>query len=301
MSIPPSQKTIKTPKATIPKAPPLKKPPFPKPAGAPTPRTETTAPKMMWPVSKLMDTVLGIDVHIMAPGFPIHPYFGPVYLWHTPKFPTANVFVNGLPALGSGAMGYYVHIPQGIPANPPNMPYWRRYLLNIPMGLGLMLLTTLANMTIAGIAKIMPSTQVTEDFIKEVTGVDTTNSTTTWDSIKANVGTFTNWQTWVKLLLPPLPYPGDQGSVAIGSPNVQVNGAPLTFCAPLVSTSCSDIPIVPNAGTLGFSNVMIGITLAEFLKALAVSMAQDAIQTGVGTGVGKLQNRRQGKKNCGCG
>ena len=66
---------------------------------------------------------------------------------------------------------------------------------------------------------------------------------------------YSQWQTWVKLLMPPLPYPGAQGSVAVGSPNVTVNGGALAFVGPLLATSCSDIPMVPNAATLGFSNV----------------------------------------------
>src|SRR4051794_37387945 len=113
----------------------------------------------LWPAAKLMDMVIGIDVHAVAPipGIPVHPYFGPVFLWHTPQFPKANVFINGMPALATGAMGYSVHVPQGVPVppSPTNMPsYWKRYLTNIPMALMLMLLTTLANIAIAGIASL---------------------------------------------------------------------------------------------------------------------------------------------------
>ena len=66
-------------------------------------------------------------------GIPIHPYFGPIYLWHSPKFPMADVMINGMPACTVGAMGYFVHIPQGIPIppTPTNISYWTRYLTNI--------------------------------------------------------------------------------------------------------------------------------------------------------------------------
>src|SRR5215469_97620 len=106
----------------------------------------------LWPSHKLMDMVIGVDVHAVtpAPGIPVHPYFGPIYLWHDPKFPAANVFINSLPACTVGAMGYFAHVPQGVPVEPLNLPYWKRYLMNIPMGLVLMGLTILANMAIAG-------------------------------------------------------------------------------------------------------------------------------------------------------
>jgi len=78
----------------------------------------------------------------------------------------------------------------------------------------------------------------------------------------------------------------------VGSPNVTVNGGPLAFVAPLMATSCSDIPIVPNAMTLGFSNVMVGVSIADMARALAVSVAQSAVSTGVAAGVSRLPGFR---------
>ena len=76
----------------------------------------------LFSASKLMDSIIGVDFHAVAPipGIPIHPYFGPVYLWHSPKFPAVNVLINGMPACSVGAMGYFAHVPQGVPAAPPN-------------------------------------------------------------------------------------------------------------------------------------------------------------------------------------
>jgi uncharacterized Zn-binding protein involved in type VI secretion len=240
----------------------------------------------LWPAVKLMDTVVGVDVHAVAPvpGIPVHPYFGPIYLWHSPQFPMANVLINGLPACSVGAMGYFAHVPQGVPVppTPTNCPYWKRYLTNVAMGLTLMGLTVLANIAIAAIAAMIPKPKSAEDFIKDVTGIDTTSTATTWQTISSSFASFTQWQTWAKLLMPPLPYPGAQGSTAVGSPNVTVNGGPLAFVAPLVATSCSDIPVVPNAMTLGFSNVLVGVSFAQLARGIAVSMAQSAISTGVG-------------------
>lgn len=244
--------------------------------------------------AKLLDNVVGIDVHAVAPipGIPVHPYFGLVFLWHSPAFPTCNVLINGMPALSVGAMGYSAHVPQGVPVptTPTNTSYWQRWKTNIMMGIVLMMLTMFANIAIALLAALMPKTKsgAAERFVKDVTGIDTTDALTTCNSIMASFSAFTKWQTWVKLLMPPIPYPGAQGSVAIGSPNVTVNGGPLAFVAPLMATSCSDIPIVPNAMTLGFSNVMVGVSLSDIARALAVNAAKGAVSMGVGKGVKKL-------------
>jgi hypothetical protein len=235
----------------------------------------------LWPAAKFMDNVIGVDVHAVAPipGIPIHPYFGLLYLWSDPTFPRANVFINGMPACSVGAMGYSMHIPQGVPVppTPTNCPYWKRYLTNIPMALTLVTLTILANIAIAGISALIPKSNAAEGFLKDVTGIDTSSKQSTWEGIKGAFSVFTKWQIWVKLLMPPIPYVGAQGSTAVGSPNVTVNGGPLAFVAPLVATSCSDIPVVPNAMTLGFSNVLVGVTLESLARGLAVSAAQGAV------------------------
>ncbi len=266
---------------------------------------------MLFPATKMMDTVVGIDLHtVLIPPSPVpiplvpHVYFGPVYLWLTPKFPKVDTLINGLPACAAGGMGYFFHIPQGLPVPPTmfNLAYWRRYLLNIPMSLMLVALTLVANLAIAGISALfVPANTATGRFVKDVTGIDTSSWSATWESIKQNLNQYTQWSTWIKLLMPPVPYPGGQGSTAIGSPNVQVNGAPLSFVAPLAATSCSDLPIVPNAATIGFSNVMVGISIGDFLRALAVNAAQGAVSAGVQHGVSRLQNRSQGNRDCGCG
>jgi hypothetical protein len=243
-----------------------------------------------------MDNVIGVDVHAVAPipGIPVHPSLGMIYLWSDPTFPRASVFINGMPACSVGAMGYSVHIPQGVPVppTPSNCPYWKRYLTNIAMGLTLMTLTILANIAIAAIAALIPKPNSAEGFLKDVTGIDTSSKSSMWQSVKAAFSSFTQWQTWVKLLMPPIPYVGAQGSTAVGSPNVTVNGGPLAFVAPLVATSCSDIPVVPNAMTLGFSNVMVGVSFADLARGLAVSMAQNAVSAGVSAGVSRLQGGR---------
>ncbi len=254
----------------------------------------------LFPAAKLTDNVIGVDFHTLiippAPSpipFLPHPYFGPIYLWSTPAFPKMDVLINGMPAASTGSMGYFAHIPQGLP-NPPtatNIPaYWKRYITNIPKAIGLMLLTMFANMAIGFISAILPLPAAGKAFVKDVTGVDTTSHETMWQSIKGTFSSLSNWAMWVKLLLPPLPYPGDQGSVAIGSPNVTVNGGNLAFVAPLMGTSCTEMPfaLVPNAATLGFSTVMVGVSLGAMLRGIAVHSAQAGISHAVTTGVGRL-------------
>jgi hypothetical protein len=252
---------------------------------------------MLWPASKMTDMVIGLDFHaVIIPPAPApipmvpHPYFGLIYLWTTPTFPKIDTLINGMPAATAGAMGYSVHIPMGLPAPPSvlNLAYWTRYLTNIPKALMLVALTMLANLAIAGISSLfVKPDSATGKFMKDVTGVDASSWSGVWESIKGSFASYTKWQTWVKLLMPPVPYPGGQGSAAIGSPNVTVNGGALAFVAPLMATSCSDLPIVPNAATVGFSNVMVGVSIADMVRALAVNAAQGAVSAGVGYGVSR--------------
>lgn len=260
----------------------------------------------LFPAVKLMDSVIGLDLHaVMIPPAPApipmlpHPYMGAIFLWNTPQFPAFSsglVLINSMPACTVGAMGYSAHIPQGLPAPPTFtnlLSYWRHHLTQVPKALGLVLLTTFANIAIAGIAAMIPKPASAEGFLKDVTGIDTSSTASTWETIKGSFESFTKWQTWVHLLLPPLPYPGATGSTAVGSPNVTVNGGNLAFACPLVAASCSDLPVVPNAATLGFSNVMVGVSFAALLRGIAVQAAQGAVSAGVAAGVQRLSARPQ--------
>jgi len=252
-----------------------------------------------WPAAKLMNAVIGVDFHPggppLIPPIPIHPYIGSIFLWHTPKFPMADVFINGMPACSVGAMGYSIHFPQVVPVDPANMTYWQRYRTNVMMAITLMLLTLFANIAISLIASLIPKPKSAENFIKDVTGIDTSDALATCNSIMAGFSAFTKWPTWVKLLMPPIPYPGAQGSTAVGSPTVTVNGGPLAFAiCPLVGTSCTNPPfqIVPNAMILGFSNVYVGVSVADIARGIAVHSARAAISHAVGKAMGKM--------HCGC-
>jgi hypothetical protein len=258
-----------------------------------------------FPAASMGTMVVGLDIHTQAippaPPAPLPaPYMGAIFMWMSPKFPMCNVFVNSTPAAAVGSLGYSFHIPMGIPANPTNVGYWKRYLTNIPMALGLAALSIFANMAIAAITMLIPKPKAAESFIKDVTGIDTTSGQTFYNSVKASFTAYTKWATWVKLLMPPIPFPGGQGSVALGSPNVTINGANLGFIMPLAATSCSDIPVVPNANTLGFSNVLVGVSLGAILRGLAVNAAKAGVSLGVKKGVNSAKKSLQGKQDCGC-
>jgi hypothetical protein len=253
----------------------------------------------LFPAAKLMDPIIGLDFHTVLEGpIPVpmvpHPYIGMIFLWNTPQFPSFKsglVLINGMPACTVGAMGYSCHIPMGLPAPPTFtnlLSYWRHHLVQVPKFLILMLLTTLANIAIAGIASLIPKPAGADSFLKDVTGIDTSSRASAWETIQGSFSSFTKWPTWVHLLLPPLPFPGSQGSTSVGSPNVTVNGGPLAFTAPLVAASCSEIPVVPNACTNGFSNVMVGVSIAALVRGIAVHAAQAGIAHAVSTGAGRV-------------
>jgi hypothetical protein len=262
---------------------------------------------MLYPAVKMGDMVIGVDLHtVIIPPSPVpipmvpHPYFGAIFLWTTPKFPTVTVLINGMPACTAGAMGYSVHIPMGLPAPPTmlNMGYWRRYLLNVPKTLVLVALTMMANLAIAGISSLFVApSSASGKFVKDVTGVDTSSWAGAWTSIKTSFQAYTQWQTWVKLLMPPVPFPGGQGAAAIGSPNVTVNGGALAFAAPLMGTSCSDLPVVPNACTLGFSTVMVGVSMSALIRALAVNVTKTGLTAALSAGYDRAA-RKGGSHQC---
>jgi len=262
----------------------------------------------LFPAAKLMDPILGLDFHtVLEAAVPVplvpHPYLGAIFLWNTPQFPffkSGLVLINGMPACTVGAMGYSIHFPEGLPAPPTFtnlLSYWRHHLIQVPKLLVLILLTTLANIAIAGIAALIPKPASADSFLKDVTGIDTSSRASFWQTVEGSFSVFTQWPTWVYLLLPPLPYPGAQGSTSVGSPNVTVNGGPLAFSAPLVAASCSEIPVVPNAITLGFSNVMVGVSIAALIRGIAVHVAQAGISHAVAAGVGRA-SRGAGGTQC---
>jgi hypothetical protein len=63
------------------------------------------------------------------------------------------------------------------------------------MALGFMGLTIVTNISIAGIASLIPKPNSAESFPQGVTGIDTSSKAATWESIKGAFSSFTQWQT----------------------------------------------------------------------------------------------------------
>lgn len=245
---------------------------------------------MLFPAAKLMSNVIGVDMHlgILPPPAPapvpgIYPYVGPVFLWLNPKFPACTVFVNGMPAAAVGSKGYSVHIP--LPphiAFPPKPPLWKFILQHagttvISMGLNANL--SMAQSAVSGAMANQSAAEILQGVADAGSGAMT-------------------WQSWASALIPTI-LPMAEGNLAYGSSTVTVQGAPIGLVGPMFGNSCTDIPVLPNASVLDFSNVMVGVTLADLLQQFAMS----AVQAGIGHLAGKAfpgDDSPNPSKRCGC-
>jgi len=226
---------------------------------------------MLFPACTTGNTMLiGVDAHSTAlPPVPLnpHPFVGCLMLWTSPKFPMANVMINGSTACCVGAKSYSVHIPQGTWVDIPKVSFKVWYLTNlITVGI-VTVFGILANIQLAIVQGLVASlTKPTDAAAKE-----------TWSKICGLFAPFTSWQTWAQLLIPPLPLPGAEGNCAIGSPTVSINGGSMALGVPLGGASCSEIPIVPNASVIAFSHVQVGMTFAQLVEAFFNNAVQGAI------------------------
>ncbi len=227
---------------------------------------------MLYPAAKSGDNILGLDLHDVmgatpSPGGPVptpvpkwpHPFTGTLSVWHSPKWPVANVFVNGMPAATVGCKSYGAHVPPILPPPvvftswlPPNQISMKWYIPNLmTAGIGA------AFETMLGVVKALVDKdtrgrgeQVPDDWQthqQEASGI--------------------SWGQIFQTLLPPAVLPIAEGNASIGSPTVTVNGAPFALVGPLFASSCTTNPasLVPNASVVGFSNVMVGLSLSDFL------------------------------------
>ena len=269
---------------------------------------------MLWPAAKMTDMVIGLDFHaVIIPPAPApipmvpHPYFGLIYLWMTPAFPKVNMLINGMPAMTAGAMGYSCTSRMGLPAPPSmlNLAYWRRYLTEHPEG------ADAGRADLAGQPRDRRHLVAVRATPDSATGrVRQGRDRRRHFELERHLGLDQGQLRGVHAVADvgeaadaADPVPGRAGLAAIGSPNVTVNGGPLAFVAPLMATSCSDLPIVPNAATVGFSNVMVGVSIADMVRALAVNAAQGAVSVAVQKGVDRAtadpaEEKKSGNHPC---
>lgn len=225
---------------------------------------------MLFPASKLGDMIIGIDAHtiILPVGPPVplvpHPFVGPIFIWWTPKFPSFNVFVNGMPALTVGAKSISFHIPTPPGVWWPKLPCPPKFFIT---HYTTVLLSTLFS-TVLGTVGAMTGTAVPTSRTPGSQMNPPPDNPTLWSALQGQITSFT-WMSLLRMLLPPVVLPIAEGDVNMASPTVTVNGGPMSFVGPLFAGSCSEIPIIPNANILGFSNVMVGVTLKEILMQLA--------------------------------
>lgn len=246
---------------------------------------------MLFPAAKLGDTIIGLDFHsttqtivppVPWPYFP-HPFVGVIFLWHTPKWPSANVFINGRPAITVGAKSYSVHIPLPPPAvpTPPTQITAKWYLQNLMTAALSAVFSMVLNMIGSATGLMTPTARCPDSDLPQPV-----QNQSDWEKVKALIPV-QSWLQLFQMLLPPAVMPVAEGNAAIGSPTVTVNGAPLAFVGPLTASSCSQIPIVPNANVVGFSNVMVGVTLKE----LVFQFVWNAANAAGSLAAGKLSER----------
>ena len=224
-----------------------------------------------------------MDVHAQvippAPPVPVPaPYAGSIFMWTSPKFPMANVLINSKPACTVGAMGYSVHIP-GRPR--ASHEYHVLDALPHPRGHGTdprrpHHLRQYGHRRLC--RPLIPKPPAAADFIKDVTGIDSSSTMSFMTTASASFASFTQWQTWAELphAAPALP----------GLPGLDGGGQPQCHRQRrrpgLRGASGGDIvqryPGGADAATLGFSNVMVGVSIGAPIKGIAVSAAQNAMQ-----------------------
>jgi len=238
---------------------------------------------MLFPAAKFCDTIVGVDAHttlvpappapapIPAPMVP-HPYVGAVFLWNSPLFPAANVFINGMPAVTVGAKSISFHFP-----TPPGV-WWLRpptcFMKWFLTHVGTIALSTVfSTLTAAAGAMLGIGVPNTRQAASEID--PPLKNPDFWTAIQGALPQM-NWMSIFRMVLPPVVLPVAEADISLGSPTVTVNGAPLAFIGPLTAGSCSDLPIIPNANTIGFSNVMVGLTLKELLMQIAWNAANAA-------------------------
>jgi hypothetical protein len=91
---------------------------------------------------------------------------------------------------------------------------------------------------------------------------------------------FGSAQAFIGFLAGLIPLPVANASVNIASPTTTVCDAPLGMMIPMGANSCSDIPIMPNAAVVGFSNVLTGMSIGDFLGQLAWNAIKGAATMG---------------------
>ncbi len=233
------------------------------------------------PATKMLDPIMGFDAHttgpapIPAPPIPFHPFanINPILL-----DVRLNTLVNFRPAAGSGATSVGVHMPPiPVPPWPPIPLTFRPMLVSALTALFLAPFSAAVEM----VRGMVSANQATESPQAVQTVED--GSKPHW--FFRTFPMFASPGNFIMFLVGLLPFPVANGSISIASPSVQWNDTPAGLAIMPFCNTCSDIPVVPNAMVMTFSNVMVGIDLAAILDQLFWNAVHGAVGYGVGRGL----------------
>ena len=242
------------------------------------------------PAAKMLDLIVGLDMHgpivapppVIPPTIPMvpAPFVGPVLLSTQP-----TVLVNFMPAAGTGATAIGFHIPY-LPYMWLPKPYHiiRTAILTLVAG-AVQALVAMAVAQLAGLKGAEGAAQNPNGFwsgFLSQPGASAGGDTPLWQRLVPALG---SPMSFMSFLAQCMPLPVATGQTTIASPTVLAADAPMALAMPMGGNSCSDIPIVPNASVIGFSNVMVGMSLSQLLGVMAWNVVNAAVNVGVQKGM----------------
>lgn len=223
-----------------------------------------------FPAAKMLDMVLGMDIHPHLPPppatvpVPIPAMFaGPIVLNTQP-----TVLVNFMPSAGAGATALGFHpfpplmwapVPGGI----------LRAALMALIGGAAQAAAGLAVAAIAGVAGAPAAAAHPNGFwsgFLSQPAASAGGDTPMWQRLMPAFG---SPMSFISFLAQCLPLPMATAQTTIASPSVLAADSPMGMAMPMGGNSCSMIPIVPNANVLGFSNVLVGMSVSQLLGVIA--------------------------------
>lgn len=250
-----------------------------------------------FPAAKMLDMILGMDLHGPTLPAPIPPPAGPLPPLPAVPMPFAGpiilsvqptVLVNFMPAAGSGALSVSFHMP---PLPWPWAPItYGAILKGAIMALvtaPFMALLELARGQLSALAGSSTSPVLKNGFVQGFLGKPPDGGGQGGSDITVGrfFPMFGSPQAFLGFLASAMPLPVANAQATIASPTVSAADSPMALAMPMGGNSCSNIPVAPNAAVLGFSNVLTGMSLSQLLGVMAWNAVNAAAQHGLNKGV----------------
>jgi len=254
-----------------------------------------------FPAAKMLDMVIGLDNHTTLPA-PIPPPAGP--LPPLPLFPAPfagpillsvqpTVLVNFMPAAGSGAVAIGFHMPP-LPWPWPPITFGAilKSAIMAVVQAPFMALLELARGQLSGLAAGSTNPVLKNGFVQGFLGQPPGGGGQGGSDITIGrfFPMFGSPQAFLGFLAQCMPLPVANGQATIASPTVSACDSPMALAMPMGGNSCSEIPIVPNASVLGFSNVLTGMSLSQLLGIMAFNAVNAAAAYGLKKGREAAEN-----------